>query len=128
MEHRNFQSMIDRITRLRGDGDRLTGNFQIGCIMVAAPVFFEQKEWIRPPDDWAKSGIQQGKTYALDWGEGNRLLRECFERAQRGNHYWNVERVEEAPARYGSPIEVKPALAKVCLVSLYGMPIAGHAL
>jgi len=66
-----FESMVDRITRLRGDGDTTTGNFQIGCIMVTAPVFFARDEWINPPADWAKSGIQQGKTYALDRGEGD---------------------------------------------------------
>ena len=76
--------------------------------MVTAPVFFEQKDWPRPPADWAKSGIQQGKTYPLDLGEGNRLFRECLERAQHGNHYWNIERIEETPTRYGAPIEVKP--------------------
>lgn len=107
-----FESMVDRITRLRGDGDTTTGNFQIGCIMVTAPVFFAREEWINPPADWAKSGIQQGKTYALDSGEGSRLFRECLERAQTGNHYWNVERVEESPARYGTPIEVKPRLGQ----------------
>jgi putative restriction endonuclease len=80
--------------------------------MVAAPVFFRHEEWVRPPEDWARSGIQQGKTYALDSREGNRLFRECIDRAQRGNHYWNVERIEEAPARYGAPIEVKPRLGQ----------------
>jgi putative restriction endonuclease len=110
----DFQTMIDRIVRLRGDGDGAgrTGNFQIGCIMVAAPVFFRQEEWVRPPEDWARSGIQQGKTYALDSREGNRLFRECIDRAQQGNHYWNVERIEEAPARYGAPVEVKPRLGQ----------------
>lgn len=108
----DFQSMINRIARLRGDGDKLAGNFQIGCIMITAPVFFEQSEWVRPPTDWAKSGIQQGKTYTLESGEGNRLFRECLDRARQGNHYWNVERIKEAPARYGAPIEVKPRLGQ----------------
>jgi len=104
--------MIDRIIRLRGDGDRLTGDFQIGCIMVTAPIFFNREEWIEPPVNWAKSGIQQGKTYSLESGEGSRLWSQCLERAKRGSHYWNVERVEEAPARYGTPIEIKPRLGQ----------------
>lgn len=108
----DFQSMIDRIMRLRGDGDRSTGDFQIGCIMVTAPIFFDREEWIEPPANWAKSGIQQGKSYSLELGEGSRLWSQCLERAQRGSHYWNVERVEEAPARYGTPIEVKPRLGQ----------------
>ena len=108
----DFQSMIDRIIPLRRDGDRLTGDFQIGCIMVTAPIFFNREEWIEPPVNWAKSGIQQGKTYSLESGEGSRLWSQCLERAKRGSHYWNVERVEEAPARYGTPIEIKPRLGQ----------------
>lgn len=108
----DFESMVDRIVRLRGDGDVQTGDFQIGCIMVTAPVFFRQDEWVTPPVDWAKSGIQQGKTYALDSGEGNRLVRDCLERAQQGDRYWNVELVSESSARYGTPIEVRPRLGQ----------------
>lgn len=108
----DFASMVDRIVQLRGSGDAVTGSFQIGCIMVTAPFFFGREEWIEPPTDWAKSGIQQGKSYALDSGEGARLLRQCVERAQRDNRYWNVERVAEDPARYGTPTEIRPRLGQ----------------
>jgi len=108
----DFASMTGRIVRLRGSGDGITGNFQIGCVMITAPVFFAQEEWVDPPSDWAKSGIQQGKTYATNSGEGNRLLRDCLDHAQNGHHYWNVERVAEAPPRYGAPIEIRPRLGQ----------------
>lgn len=108
----DFASMVDRIMQLRGDGDANTGNFQIGCIMVTAPFFFGRGEWIEPPSDWAKSGIQQGKTYAMDSGEGARLLQQCVERAQLDNRYWNVERIAESPARYGAPVEIRPRLGQ----------------
>lgn len=57
----DIQSMIDRITRLRGDGDRLTGNFQIGCIMMggksskAKHVGREQRSG-SPPSETPKAG------------------------------------------------------------------------
>lgn len=108
----DFESMVDRIVRLRGGGDVRTGDFQIGCIMITAPVFFDRDEWVEAPSDWARSGIQQGKTYPLDSGEGNRLFRECLERALHGDRYWNVERVEESTPRYGAPIEVRPRLGQ----------------
>jgi hypothetical protein len=44
----DFESMVDRIVRLRGDGDARTGDFQIGCIMITAPVFFAPDEWVAP--------------------------------------------------------------------------------
>jgi putative restriction endonuclease len=57
----DFESMIDRIIRLRGDGGSRSGDFQIGCIMITAPVFFTKDDWVMPPTDWAITGIQQGK-------------------------------------------------------------------
>ena len=108
----DFESMVDRIARLRGEGDTRTGDFRIGCVMVTAPVFFARDEWVIPPADWAKTGIQQGKTYPLDSGEGIRVWRECLERAERGNRYWNVDRVAEDAPRYGTPSVVRPRLGQ----------------
>lgn len=107
----DFETMLDRILRLRKDEPSRAGKFSIGCIMVTAPVFFEKKDWIAMPMDWAKTGIQQGKRYALTSGEGNRIYRECLDRANLGNHYWNVDRIEES-SRYGSPVLVRPRLGQ----------------
>lgn len=115
----DFDSMIDRIVRLRREEEGRSlraGDFQIGCIMISAPVFFAQDEWVAAPADWAKTGIQQGKTYQLDSGEGRRILEDCLARAESTGRYWNVEptaRVvgEDAP-RYGSPVSVRPRLGQ----------------
>jgi putative restriction endonuclease len=110
----DFESMIDRIARLRGDDGQSirAGNFEIGCVMISAPVFFAKDEWVSAPTDWARTGIQQGKTYHLDQGEGRRVLEECLGRARMGTRYWNVERsvelVAEGSPRYGSPVLVRP--------------------
>jgi len=114
----DFETMIDRIIRLRGEDGTTTrtGEFQIGCILIAAPVFFAQPEWVAPPRDWARTGIQQGKRYRLDVDEGSRIARECFERAHMGERYWNVEPnpvvVPSGSKRYGSPIPVRPRLGQ----------------
>ena len=114
----DFDSLIERIVRLRGEDGReiRAGDFQIGCIMISAPVFFSQDEWVLPPGNWAKTGIQQGKTYTLSAGEGRRILDECLDRAQTGARYWNVdlpvEVVAEGAARYGSPVLVRPRLGQ----------------
>ena len=114
----DFDAMRDRIGRLRGDGaanDR-SGQFKIGCIMITAPVFFAPEDWVTPPVDWARTGIQQGKTYGLGEGEGLRILTECVDRASLGGRYWNVERdvqlvAADAP-RYGNVIQVRPRLGQ----------------
>ncbi len=115
----DFDSMIHRIARLRGDGDRSlrSGQSLIGCIMITASIFLTHDEWVAPPADWARSGIQQGKTYALDSGEGDRVFRECIERAITGGRYWNVDTAEptvlvHAGPRHGSPHEVRPRLGQ----------------
>ena len=114
----DFDSMIDRIGRLRHDDVPAfrAGDFQIGCIMLSAPVFFGEDEWIDPPANWARTGIQQGKTYALDYGEGHRIFQQCLERARTGQRYWNVEftpeEVAEQGERYGTPGLVRPRLGQ----------------
>ncbi len=115
----DFDSMIDRIARLRGDGERSlrSGQALIGCIMITAPIFFARDEWVAPPVDWARSGIQQGKTYVLNVAEGDRIFRECIERAIVGGRYWNVDDAGPAGgvpggARYGTPHEVRPRLGQ----------------
>jgi putative restriction endonuclease len=114
----SYEEMVNRICELRGDDckKRLSGDFNIGCIMISAPVFFEPGNHVAPPVDWARTGIQQGKRYDLNSGEGYRIASECFERAQTGLHYWNVDSEKPSVAqdgpRYGNPILVTPRLGQ----------------
>jgi putative restriction endonuclease len=108
----DFGGMIDRVQRLRSEESPRTGAFPIGCIMLTAPIFFPPDEWVEPPVDWARTGIQQGKTYDLSHGEGARVLRDCLERAGRSGERWNVERVAEDPPRYGAQLLVRPRLGQ----------------
>ena len=110
----DFDTLVDNILRVRQEtdsGDR-TGNFKIGCIMLAAPIFFSPSDWVALPDSWAPTGIQQGKGYDLTQEEGRRVLEECLERSRRSEHYWNVERgagvIAGGADRYGNPIMVRP--------------------
>jgi putative restriction endonuclease len=114
----DFESMIRRINRLRKGSppSQRPGDFAIGCIMISAPMFFPQTDWVSAPSDWAATGIQQGKTYQLDTGEGLRIWTECLNRATMGTRYWNVESVEplvagDAP-RYGPAVNVRPRLGQ----------------
>lgn len=108
----DFPGMIDRVERLRDEESPRTGAFDVGCIMITAPIFFPEDEWVRPPADWARTGIQQGKTYEMTHGEGARILRDCLERAGRSIHGWNVDRAAEDEPRYGTPVNVRPRLGQ----------------
>ena len=114
----NLDSMIDRIWRLRREKEtsNRAGDFRIGCVMISAPIFFSENEWVAPPADFPKSGVQRGKTYLLHAGEGRRILEECLQRARSEGHYWNVEPAErvtaEGAARFGGPVLVRPRLGQ----------------
>jgi putative restriction endonuclease len=113
----DFGTMVGRIRRLRGDtaGVDRAGDFKIGCVILLAPVFFAENEWVDPPADWARTGIQVGKTYDLEVGEGRRVLSDCIARARTGDRYWNADIVSKGVAgseRYGAPIEVRPRLGQ----------------
>lgn len=114
----DMQSMVGQILSIRGEDSpsaRL-GNFPIGCIMISAPVFFPEDQWVDPPADWAPTGIQRGKGYSLERGEGKRIFAECLARANAGGRYWNVERepalVSADAPRYGAPVTVRPRLGQ----------------
>jgi putative restriction endonuclease len=114
----NYDSMLDRINRLRDEsqGNLRREDFKIGCIMLSAPVLFPPEYWVDPPADWAKTGIQTGKSYDLGDGEGKRIYEDCLERVRLADLFWNIEpgvgRSEETVPRYGNPIEVRPRLGQ----------------
>ncbi len=57
-----------RIERYRRGADP-TEDYQIGCIVLELPFFFDRDEWISPPSSF-QANIVRGKTYDLTSGEG----------------------------------------------------------
>lgn len=124
-------AMLSKIIGLRRDenSDR-AGSFEIGCLILAEPTFFPREQWVRGPSDWS-AAIQRGKGYALDRGEGERILRECQERASRARA---VQGEETAPhlvgiaggsrERFGTPALVRPRLGqrafRAAITDVYG--------
>jgi putative restriction endonuclease len=106
----DFESFRARIARLRRDSEsEPSGMSEIVCIMLLHPVFFEEKNWIRPPTDW-HSQTQQGVTYDLTTGEGRRVWQECLARA-KGRRRADHTVVGDAP-RYGDPVLIRPRLGQ----------------
>lgn len=104
-----FESMKKRVRKYRGlrADDRQVLN--VGCIMVAEPVFFSEDLWIPQPRDW-KREIVQGKTYDLNVGEGKRIWTECMARAQ-GRALSKLQ-VGEPTARYGEETTIRQRLGQ----------------
>lgn len=111
---RDFAEMRDRIEFYRRRNASVAperpGDYLIGCIMVASPVFFSQELWVREPSDWARN-IVSGKGVDLASGEGLRIFTECLERAA-GAASPTLLTTAESTARYGEPTLVAPRLGQ----------------
>lgn len=133
---RSYREMRDRLVRIRTRFDRNTDpkqDFWIGCILVNQPVFFDERDWVRTPDDF-KGPTVQGKTYDLTSGEGRRIWMECLARAGRPSDVPSLiaaqrsrgDQIADAPivSGYGSPVAVRPRLGqrsfRVAVLDSYG--------
>lgn len=128
-------SMLTRIARLRKDRQiDLTGKYEIGCLVLADPVFFPERLWVKPPVDMSPN-VQRGKGYDIAVGEGRRIYLECVARALdlRGGQAQTGPPenalVHEGPAeRYGKPLLTRPRLGqggfRVAVADVYGRQCA----
>lgn len=116
---RSFAEIRERLLRVRARLDMSTDpkkDFWIGCILLNQPVFFEERDWVRVPDDFAEQ-IGLGKSYDLGRGEGERIWIECVARAAR-RHQWippyagTPSVIADAPivSGYGASAMVRPRL------------------
>jgi len=130
---RTFRNVRERLLRFRSRFRMETDpkqDFWIGCILVNQTVFFEEKEWVRIPDDFT-GPIVQGKTYDLSRGEGERIWLECVARAARRPYWIGVPEeqgsiVADAPigGGYGRSTTVRPRLGqrsfRIAVLDSYG--------
>jgi putative restriction endonuclease len=84
-------------------------DFDIGCILLSAPFFFEREQWIPVPPDW-KRNIVRGKTYDLRSGLGAELWAEVLLRLQ--GHAVMEPAGEPFDPMFGDPILVQPRLGQ----------------
>lgn len=117
---------IERLRRQPAAG-RL-GNYDIGCIILTGCTFFAEPDWVRLPNDFAKN-IVQGKTYDLTQGEGERIWRECLDRANVVGLGAAITTDAIMPTdRYGKPTLIQPRLGqgafRVIVLDAYGRSCA----
>lgn len=111
----NFAEMRQRVERLRrdkGEGAAESGDYNIGCLMLAQPVFLPREAWVTPPNEWHEN-VVQGKVYDLEKGEGARIWSEC--QARGAGHGLAVDRARTpafSESRYGEPVLVRPRLGQ----------------
>ena len=87
-------------------------DYQIGCILLEQPFFFNRDDWIPVPSDW-KMNIVRGKSYDLTMGLGKELWDAVQIRIQAHQDYTEkVWHIEENEATYGKPTIVLPRLGQ----------------
>ncbi len=108
-----FDIMVRRIEKYRRSERRdPSGRYEIGCLMIGEPVFFEENDWVRQPLDW-KGQIVSGRGEDLATGEGARIIRECLERSGAGPTVQESLSFEGvSAARFGTPALVAPRLGQ----------------
>ena len=121
----SFEEMRTRIERLRHEGGATglrSGDYEIGCLMLAQPVFFGRDHWILPPQGWPENAVQ-GKTYDLSMGEGARVWNECLAHATLA-----PAPTDEEALRYGAEQLIKPRLGqgifRLAVTDAYGSACA----
>jgi len=104
--------MRKRLERYRRITPSNLEDYQIGCILLEQPFFFNRDNWIPVPSDW-KMNIVRGKSYDLTMGLGKELWDAVQMRLQAHINYnekiWNVADNE---ATYGNPAIVLPRLGQ----------------
>jgi len=119
-----FADMRQRIERLRHDAGTARaggGDYKIGCLMLAEPVFLPRERWIVPPAEWPENSVQ-GKTYDLSRGEGQRVWEACrLAGALTGQGAARDLAHDLQEPRYGEAVLVKPRLGQ----GIFRMAVTG---
>lgn len=125
-----FEVMRRRIEHYRGIAGDPSGSYEIGCLLVVQPVFFEMGRWVAQPRDWGRQ-IVSGKTYDLSHGEGRALWDACRERL-RDDAVLPVMAGSsvggDASPRYGPEQIIRPRLGqgsfRISVMDAYGRACA----
>jgi putative restriction endonuclease len=112
----SLEELRSRIQRFRTNKSQ-THDPVIGCTILANPFFFERRDWIPAPSDWASS-IVQGKTYDTDQEVGRDVWIKVQERIQVSYVQQQITRTDTPPlvaedeARYGTQFLTRARLGQ----------------
>jgi putative restriction endonuclease len=123
----SFTEMRRRIERYRGSPADPTGRYQVGCLIIAHPVFFDDGDWVEQPAGWAPN-IVQGKGLDLESVDGRRIWEACQERMLLRDERSAPLIDDVQQAKYGNPTVIQHRLGqgafRVSLLDAYGRACA----
>jgi HNH endonuclease len=104
-----FLEMRRRVEKYRRILPAPHEDYQIGCILLVDPFFFEPDRWIRVPESWAKN-IVRGRGYSATSEEGRSLWSEV--QARLAGQPAEVAELSVPGPMFGDPRLVKPRLGQ----------------
>ena len=104
-----IEQMRERIEKYRHERANPHEDYKVGCIILEQPFFFEERDWIPVPSDFAKN-IVQGKKYDLSIEPGQSLWDQVQIRLRAASR--EHELTGEKKPLYGEPILVLPRLGQ----------------
>ena len=103
----SFEQMRVRIEKYRRTLPAPHEDYQIGCLVLRDPFFFDDESWIPIPKSFSLS-IQKGKTYSVESGEGEAL----WEAVKLRLAHARIPAVLVETSMYGPPALVRPRLGQ----------------
>jgi len=103
--------MRSRLERYRRISAHRHEDYQIGCIILEQPFFFDRADWISVPQDW-KPNIVRGKTYDASAVIGHELWDAVQLRLYDRDEYRFAPPVTDLQTRYGQPTVIIPRLGQ----------------
>jgi putative restriction endonuclease len=109
----SYDTMRRQIVHYRRVQDNRLEDFQIGCIILTQPFFFDESEWFTAPE-WSQS-IVRGKGYDLD-SEAGQIIWKSLSRIWEKQKFFDLtreaRRIDEEHARYGKETIFRPRLGQ----------------
>ncbi|MEP7009586.1 MAG: HNH endonuclease [Acidobacteriota bacterium] len=105
-----MRARIEKYRKSRGVGTGPHESYEIGCLILLAPFFFERRDWIPVPPSWSPN-LVTGKSFSTDEPEGKSLW-EAIQQRLVGSEIREGVTVYEDSDMYGEPTLVYPRLGQ----------------
>lgn len=110
----SLAELNQRINKYKKNNQMDMQNDNIGCIILNAPFFFDEQDWIDAPENWSGS-IVQGKTYSTEDSYGKKLYDDVSSRLNSPALRFNDSAAEEYEIereRYGKEQIILPRIGQ----------------
>lgn len=111
----SFSELRRQLLQYRKIPDNPHEDFQVGCIILTQPFFFDESMWF-PAPNWSPSIVRgKAKGYELE-KEAGQFIWKNLHRAWQHQQVYDLDkeaqRIEEERARYGKETTIKPRLGQ----------------